>query len=141
MSFPGRAVQRAWHLVDAKSQTVGRLAAQIAPLLKGKHKPTYRPNGDCGDYVVVINAEKVPEQDCRFVCKLRIDSTLLCVVFGIGQLFGKEVEGQIVSMAHWLSRWFEATTSGRAAGEESETHSSKGHPGDAVAQQTPARLH
>jgi large subunit ribosomal protein L13 len=59
MSFPGRAVQRAWHLVDASSQTVGRLATQIAPLLKGKHKPTYRPNGDCGDVVVVINAEKV----------------------------------------------------------------------------------
>ena len=59
MSFPGRAVQRAWHLVDASSQTVGRLATKIAPILKGKHKPTYRPNGDCGDVVVVINAEKV----------------------------------------------------------------------------------
>jgi large subunit ribosomal protein L13 len=59
MSFPGRAVQRCWHLVDASSQTVGRLAVQIAPILKGKHKPTYRPNGDCGDFVVIINAEKV----------------------------------------------------------------------------------
>lgn len=59
MSFPGRAVQRAWHLVDASSQTVGRLATTVAPILKGKHKPTYRPNGDCGDYVVIINAEKV----------------------------------------------------------------------------------
>mmetsp|Transcript_27795 Transcript_27795/g.34337 ORF Transcript_27795/g.34337 Transcript_27795/m.34337 type:complete len:165 (-) Transcript_27795:32-526(-) len=59
MSFPGRSVQRAWHLVDASSQTVGRLAASIAPLLKGKHKPTYRPNADCGDYVVIVNAEKV----------------------------------------------------------------------------------
>jgi large subunit ribosomal protein L13 len=59
MSFPGRAVQRAWHLVDAHSQIVGRLAVQIAQILKGKHKPTYRPNGDCGDYVVVINADKV----------------------------------------------------------------------------------
>jgi large subunit ribosomal protein L13 len=59
MSFPGKAVQRCWHLVDASSQTVGRLAAQVASLLKGKHKPTYRPNGDCGDNVVIINAEKV----------------------------------------------------------------------------------
>ncbi|KAK1732941.1 ribosomal protein L13 [Skeletonema marinoi] len=59
MSFPGRAVQRTWHLVDASSQTVGRLATTIAPILKGKHKPTFRPNGDCGDYVVVINADKV----------------------------------------------------------------------------------
>merc|ERR1719401_1784201 len=54
MSFPGRAVQRTWHLVDAASQTVGRLATTIAPLLKGKHKPTYRPDGDCGDFVVVV---------------------------------------------------------------------------------------
>ena len=59
MSFPGKAVQRCWHLVDASSQTVGRLAAQVAPILKGKHKPTYRPNGDCGDHVVIINADKV----------------------------------------------------------------------------------
>jgi large subunit ribosomal protein L13 len=59
MSFPGRAVQRTWHLIDATDQTVGRLATAIAPLLKGKHKPTYRPNGDCGDYVVVINADQV----------------------------------------------------------------------------------
>eukprot|EP00519_Triparma_laevis_P008262 CAMPEP_0182508814 /NCGR_PEP_ID=MMETSP1321-20130603/25655_1 /TAXON_ID=91990 /ORGANISM="Bolidomonas sp., Strain RCC1657" /LENGTH=128 /DNA_ID=CAMNT_0024714943 /DNA_START=7 /DNA_END=390 /DNA_ORIENTATION=- len=59
MSFPGAVAQRAWHLIDAKNQVVGRLATQIAPLLKGKHKPTFRPNADCGDNVVVINAEKV----------------------------------------------------------------------------------
>jgi len=59
MSFPGRSVQRTWHLIDAASQTVGRLATTIAPILKGKHKPTYLPNKDCGDYVVVVNAEKV----------------------------------------------------------------------------------
>lgn len=59
MSFPGKAVQHCWHLVDASSQTVGRIANTVAPLLKGKHKPTYRPNRDCGDTVVIINAEKV----------------------------------------------------------------------------------
>jgi large subunit ribosomal protein L13 len=48
-----------WHLVDAKDQIVGRLAAQIAPLLSGKHKPTYSPNVACGDVVVVINAADV----------------------------------------------------------------------------------
>jgi large subunit ribosomal protein L13 len=68
MSFPGQALQRAWHLVDASNQTVGRLAGQIAQILKGKHKPTYRPNKDMGDYVVVINAEKVRnEQHLRRV--------------------------------------------------------------------------
>ncbi|KAL7509574.1 hypothetical protein ACHAXN_006612 [Cyclotella atomus] len=59
MSFPGLALQRTWHLVDATNQTVGRLATTIAPLLRGKHKPTFRPDGDCGDYVVIINADKV----------------------------------------------------------------------------------
>lgn len=59
MSFPGQALQRAWHLVDASNQTVGRLAGQISQILKGKHKPTFRPNKDMGDHVIVINAEKV----------------------------------------------------------------------------------
>ncbi len=61
MSFPGRLLQRCWHLVDAQGQTVGRLATQIASLLRGKHKPTFLPNKDMGDVVVVINAEKVRE--------------------------------------------------------------------------------
>ena len=59
MSFPGRALQRAWHLVDAKDQTVGRLATVVAPILRGKHKPTYAPHQDVGDYVVIVNADKV----------------------------------------------------------------------------------
>eukprot|EP00934_Nitzschia_sp_Nitz4_P004672 Nitzschia sp. Nitz4//scaffold40_size135432//129316//129949//NITZ4_003272-RA/size135432-snap-gene-0.121-mRNA-1//1//CDS//3329551303//4662//frame0 len=59
MSFKGQALQRAWHLVDAADQKVGRVAGQIAQILKGKHKPTYRPNKDMGDFVVVVNAEKV----------------------------------------------------------------------------------
>mmetsp|Transcript_6411 Transcript_6411/g.8411 ORF Transcript_6411/g.8411 Transcript_6411/m.8411 type:complete len:175 (+) Transcript_6411:39-563(+) len=70
MSFPGRQAQRAWHLIDASNQTVGRLAATIAPILKGKHKPTYRPNGDCGDYVVVINADKVDFTGKKWTDKL-----------------------------------------------------------------------
>lgn len=59
MSFPGRHLQRCWHLVDAQGQTVGRLATQVATILKGKHKPTFQPNKDMGDHVVVINADKV----------------------------------------------------------------------------------
>lgn len=50
---------REWYVVDATGQTLGRLATQIAAVLKGKHKPIYTPGMDCGDYVVVINAEKV----------------------------------------------------------------------------------
>lgn len=52
-------VERSWYVVDAEGQTLGRLAAKIATILKGKHKPIYSPSVDCGDYVVVINAEKI----------------------------------------------------------------------------------
>jgi large subunit ribosomal protein L13 len=48
-----------WHLIDAKDQVVGKLATQIVHILRGKHKPTFSPNYDCGDYVVVVNAKYV----------------------------------------------------------------------------------
>ena len=48
-----------WWLVDAEGQTLGRLSTQIATLLRGKHKPNFTPHADCGDYVVVVNAEKI----------------------------------------------------------------------------------
>jgi large subunit ribosomal protein L13 len=53
------SVARKWHLVDAEGKVLGRLAARIATLLMGKHKPTYAPHVDVGDHVVVINAAKV----------------------------------------------------------------------------------
>jgi large subunit ribosomal protein L13 len=52
-------VQRDWVLVDADGMVLGRLAAQVASILRGKNKPQFTPHVDCGDYVVVINAEKV----------------------------------------------------------------------------------
>jgi large subunit ribosomal protein L13 len=52
-------IERAWHLVDATDLPLGRLASEIALLLRGKHKPMYAPHVDTGDFVVVINAEKV----------------------------------------------------------------------------------
>lgn len=52
-------VQREWFIVDGEAQTVGRLASKIATVLKGKHKPSYTPNFDAGDYVIVVNADKV----------------------------------------------------------------------------------
>ena len=52
-------IQRKWYIVDANGQTLGRLAAKIAHVLLGKHKPTFTPGVEMGDYVVVINAEKV----------------------------------------------------------------------------------
>lgn len=52
-------VERKWYVVDAEGKTLGRLATQVATVLRGKNKPTYTPHIDCGDYVIVINAEKV----------------------------------------------------------------------------------
>lgn len=52
-------IQREWWVVDAKGQNLGRLASQIAHILRGKHKPTFAPNADVGDYVIVINAEQI----------------------------------------------------------------------------------
>ncbi len=53
------AVIRKWYLVDAEGKTLGRLCAQIATYLRGKHKPEYTPHVDTGDYIVVVNAEKI----------------------------------------------------------------------------------
>jgi large subunit ribosomal protein L13 len=50
---------KAWFVVDAEGKTLGRLATQIAKVIIGKHKPTYTPNVDCGDFVVVVNASKI----------------------------------------------------------------------------------
>ena len=52
-------IQRKWYVVDATDQTLGRLTSEIAKILKGKHKPIYTPHLDTGDYVIVINAEKI----------------------------------------------------------------------------------
>lgn len=55
----GGEIQRNWVVVDASGQTLGRLASRIATILKGKHKPIYSPHLDVGDFVVVVNAEKI----------------------------------------------------------------------------------
>ena len=52
-------VERKWYVVDAEGKTLGRMASEVAAILRGKNKPTFTPHVDCGDYVIVINAEKV----------------------------------------------------------------------------------
>ncbi len=52
-------IERKWYVIDADGQTLGRLATQVAMILRGKHKPTFTPHVDCGDNVIVINAGKV----------------------------------------------------------------------------------
>jgi large subunit ribosomal protein L13 len=53
------SLQRQWYLVDAENQTLGRLASEVASVLRGKNKPTYTPHLDTGDFVIVINADKI----------------------------------------------------------------------------------
>lgn len=55
----GHEVDRKWLVVDAEGQTLGRLASEVAAILRGKHKPTFTPNVDTGDHVIIINAEKI----------------------------------------------------------------------------------
>lgn len=52
-------VERSWYVVDAEGQTLGRLASQVAAVLRGKHKPIYSPSVDAGDFVIVVNADKI----------------------------------------------------------------------------------
>ena len=63
-------IQREWHVIDATDVRLGRLAVQIATLLRGKHKPTYAPHVDGGDFVIVVNAGKVSLSGDKATTKL-----------------------------------------------------------------------
>ena len=52
-------VERTWYVIDAEGQVLGRLASQVASMLRGKHKPTFTPHVDCGDYIIVVNCDKL----------------------------------------------------------------------------------
>ena len=63
-------IQKKWYVVDAAGKTLGRLASQIAAILRGKHKPTYTPHMDMGDNVIVVNAEKIQVTGRKFNQKM-----------------------------------------------------------------------
>ena len=54
-----KEIDRKWYVIDANGQTLGRLSAQVSKMLMGKHKPTYTPHLDTGDYIIIINADKI----------------------------------------------------------------------------------
>ncbi len=58
-SLKAKEINKVWYVADAEGKTLGRFASEIAKVLRGKHKPTFTPNLDMGDFVVVVNAEKV----------------------------------------------------------------------------------
>ncbi len=64
------SVQRSWHLVDAEGKVLGRLAARVAAILRGKHKPTFTPHVDTGDHVVIVNAAKIRLTGDKFKAKV-----------------------------------------------------------------------
>lgn len=59
LSAKNEEVERKWYVIDAENEVVGRLCSRIAHVLRGKHKPSFTPHVDCGDYVIVLNADKV----------------------------------------------------------------------------------
>jgi large subunit ribosomal protein L13 len=63
-------VKEIWHLVNAEGKTLGRLAARVAAVLRGKHRPTFTPNVDMGDHVVIINAERIQLTGSKMETKL-----------------------------------------------------------------------
>jgi large subunit ribosomal protein L13 len=64
-------IERDWYLVDATDLVLGRLSARVASMLRGKHKPTFTPNADTGDHVVVINADKVRVTSDKLLTKIK----------------------------------------------------------------------
>lgn len=59
ISANAATVTKSWYVVDAENKTLGRFASEIAKIIRGKNKPDFTPNADCGDYVIVLNAEKI----------------------------------------------------------------------------------
>lgn len=75
-SVAAHEVNREWFIIDAENKTLGRMASQIAAILRGKNKPTFTPNADCGDNIIVVNAEKVRLTGNKMNEKSRVHYTM-----------------------------------------------------------------
>ena len=75
ISLNAATVQKEWVVIEATNEVLGRLASQIAKILRGKNEPGYTPHVDCGDYVVVINAEKVKLTGAKMTAKVYVRHT------------------------------------------------------------------
>ena len=84
-------IERRWFVVDAKDQTLGRLASRIARVLEGKHKPTYQPNLDSGDHVIVLNAAQIA------VTSGKLESKVYTRHSGYPQGFKQETLGHLLA--------------------------------------------
>ena len=96
-------IQRAWHVIDATDIVLGRLAVQSANLLRGKHKPIYAPHVDTGDFVIIINAEKIALTGDKLTNKLAYRHSGYpggLTATPIGQLLDKDAR-KVVEKAVW----------------------------------------
>ena len=84
-------IERRWYVVDATDETLGRLASRIAPVLEGKHKPTYTPNLDSGDHVIVLNAGRIA------VTSDKLESKVYARHSGYPQGFKEETLGHLLT--------------------------------------------
>ena len=75
ISANAATVQKEWYVIDAEGEVLGRLASQVAKILRGKNKPSYTPHVDCGDYVIVINADKVKLTGKKLTDKVYVHHT------------------------------------------------------------------
>ena len=75
ISVNAATANKEWVVIDATNEVLGRLSSQIAKILRGKHKPSYTPHVDCGDYVIVINAEKVKLTGKKMTDKVYVHHT------------------------------------------------------------------
>lgn len=75
ISANAATVQKEWVVIDAKGEVLGRLASQVAKILRGKNKPSYTPHVDCGDYVIVVNADKVKLTGNKLTDKVYVHHT------------------------------------------------------------------
>lgn len=75
ISANASTVEKEWILIDANDEVLGRLCSQVAKILRGKHKPCYTPHTDCGDYVIVINADKVKLTGSKLTDKVYVRHT------------------------------------------------------------------
>ena len=75
ISLNAATVQKEWYVIDATNEVLGRLASQVAKILRGKNKPGYTPHVDCGDYVIVINADKVKLTGAKMTDKVYVRHT------------------------------------------------------------------
>ncbi len=87
-----KEIERKWYIVDAKDKVLGRMASQIASYLRGKHKPIFTPNVDTGDFVIVINADKVKVTGKKLTDKIYYQHTGY-----IGSLKKKSLKDRIIS--------------------------------------------